>query len=104
MIVGRDARHRDRAFGEFRDIVAADVVGRDRGLTSSDQHTQTDVVTLGAFRFLDASVANLDALRDATHRDRVRGIRARALRSLDQPFSELTERGLIEEFGFCGFR
>ena len=28
----------------------------------------------------------------------------RALRSLDQPFGQLTERGLIEEFGFCGFR
>ena len=101
-VVGRDPRHRDRAFGELRDAVAGDVVGRDHGLALSDQHAQADIVAFGALGFLDAAVAHLDALRNAAHRDRVGGIRAGASGGLDQPLRQRRERRLIEQVGGRG--
>ena len=98
-VVGRDARHRHRAFGEFRNAIAADVIGRDHGLALSDQHAQADIVALGALGFLDAAVAHFDALRNAAHRDRVGGIRAGALRGLDQALRQRRERRLVEQVG-----
>ena len=98
-VVGRDARHRDRALGKLGDAVAADVVGRDHRLALPDQHAQSDIVAFGAFGFLDAAVAHLDALRDAAHRDRVGGIRAGALGGLDQALRQRAQRGLIEQVG-----
>ena len=83
-VVGRDARHRHRALGELCDAVAADVVGRDHRLALADQHAQSDVVAFRALGFLDASVAHLDALRDAAHRNRIGGVRAGAPGGLDQ--------------------
>ena len=53
-VVGRDARHRDRALGKLGDAVAADVVGRDHRLALSDQHAQSDIVAFRALGFLDA--------------------------------------------------
>ena len=101
-VVGRDARHRDRALGEPGDAVAADVVGRDHRLALSDQHAQADIVAFRALGFLDASVAHLDALRNAAHRDRVGGVGAGALGRLDQPLRQRAQRGLIEQVGGCG--
>ena len=98
-VVGRDARHRDRALGELRDAVAGDVVGRDHGLALPDQHAQADIVAFGALGFLDPAVAHFDALRDAAHRNRVGGVRARALGGLDQPLRQRRERRLIEQVG-----
>ena len=98
-VVGRDARHRDRALGELGHGIAADVVGRDHRLALADQHAQADIVAFGAFGFLDAAVAHLDALRDAAHRDRIGGIRAGAFGGLDQPLRERGQRGLIEQVG-----
>ena len=103
-VVGRDPRHRDRALGELGDAIAADVVGRDHRLALSDQHAQSDIVAFRAFGFLDASVAHLDALRNAAHRDRVGGIRAGAFGRLDQALRQRAERGLIEQVGGGGFR
>ena len=98
-IVGRDARHRDRALGKLRDAVAGDVIGRDHGLALPDEHAQADIVAFGALGFLDLAVAHLDALRDAAHRDRVGSIRARAFRGLDQTLRQRRERRLIEQVG-----
>lgn len=96
-VVGRDARHRDRAFGKLGHGIAADVVGRNYRPALADQHAQADVVTLGALGFLDASIAHLDALRDAAHRDRVGRIRAGALRRLHQPLRQIRQSGLVEQ-------
>ena len=98
-VVGRHARHRDRALGEFRDAIAADVIGRDHGLALSDQHAQADIVALGALGFLDAAVAHLDALRDAAHRHRVGSIGAGALGGLDQALRQRRQRRLVEQVG-----
>ena len=101
-VVGRDARHRDRALGELGDAVAADVVGRDHRLALPDQHAQSDIVAFRALGFLDASVAHLDALRNAAHRDRVGGVGAGALGGLDQALRQRAQRGLIEQVGGGG--
>ena len=98
-VVGRDARHRDRALGELGDAIAGDVVGRDHGLALPDQHAQSDIVAFGALGFLDAAVTHFDALRDAAHRNRVGGVRAGALGRLDQPLRQRRERRLIEQVG-----
>ncbi len=103
-VVGRDARHRDRALGELGDAVAADVVGRDHRLALSDQHAQSDIVAFRALGFLDAAVAHLDALRNAAHRHRVGGVRAGAPGRLDQPLRQRAQRGLIEQVGAGGIR
>ena len=103
-VVGRDARHGDRALGQFRDAIAADVVGRDHGLALSDQHAQADIVAFGALGFLDAAVAHFDALRNAAHRDRVGGVRAGALGGLDQALRQRRERRLVEQIGGRGSR
>ena len=97
-VVGRDARHRDRALGEPRDAVAADVVGRDHRLALAHQHAQSDIVAFRALGFLDASVAHLDALRNAAHRHRVGGVRAGAPRRLDQPLRQRSS-GRIDRTG-----
>ena len=98
-VVGRDARHRDRALGQFRNAIASDVVGRDHGLALPDQHAQADIVAFGALGFLDAAVAHFDALGDAAHRDRVGRIGAGAFGGLDQPLRQRRERRLIEQVG-----
>ena len=87
-VVGRDPRHRHRALGELGDAVAADVVGRDHRLALADQHAQSDIVAFRTLGFLDPSVAHLDALRNAAHRDRIGGIGAGALGGLDQPLRQ----------------
>ena len=81
------------------DAVAADVVGGDHRLAPSDQHAQADIVAFGALGFLDAAVADLDALRNAAHRDRVGGIGAGALGGLDQALRQCAKRRLIEQVG-----
>ena len=98
-VVGRDARHRDRALGKFRDAIAGDIVGRDHRLALPDQHAQADIVAFGALGFLDAAVADFDALRNAAHRDRIGGVRAGALCRLDQALRQRRQRGLIEQAG-----
>ena len=98
-VVGRHAGHRDRALGELGDAVAGDVIGRDHGLALPDQHAQADIVAFGALGFLDPAVAHLDALRDATHRNRIGGVRARAFRGLDEALRQRRERRLIEQVG-----
>ena len=98
-VVGRDPRHGDGALGEPGDTVAADVVGRDHRLALPHQHAQSDIVAFGALGFLDASVAHLDALRDAAHRHRVGGVGAGAPGRLDQPLRQRTQCGLIEQAG-----
>ena len=103
-VVGRDARHRDGALGELGDAVAADVVGRDHRLPLSHQHAQPDIVAFGTLGFLDASVAHLDPLRNAAHRDRVGGIGAGAFRRLDQALRQRAQRGLVEQVGGGSFR
>ena len=87
-VVGRDTRHGHRALRQFRDTVAADVVGRDYRLALAYQHAQPDIVAFGALGFLDASVAHLDPLRNAAHRHRIGSVRARAPRRLDQPLGQ----------------
>ena len=85
------------------DGIAADVVGRDHRLALADQHAQADVVALGAFGFLDAAVAHLDALRDAAHRDRIGRIGAGALGRLDQPLREIGRARIDRTGRDCGF-
>ena len=104
VVIRRDARHRHRALGELCDAIAADIVGGDHRLPLADQHAQADIVAFGALGFLDAAVAHLDALRDAAHRDRVRGIRAGAPRRLDETLREIAERRLIQQAGVGGAR
>ena len=96
-VLGRDARHRDRALGERVRAIALHVVGRDDRLPPADQHAQAHVVAFGALGFLDLAVAHLDRERDRAHRDRVGGVRAGAARGGDQAFGEFDERGLVEQ-------
>ena len=103
-VVGRDPRHGDGALGELGDAIAADVVGRDHRLAPSHQHAQSDIVAFRALGFLDASVAHLDALRNAAHRHRVGGVRAGASGGLDQTLRQRAQGGLIEQVGGGGFR
>ena len=65
---------------------------------------QPDVVAFGALGFLDMAVAHLDALRDAAHRDRVGGVRARALCGLDEALGQRRQGRLIEQAGCGGLR
>jgi len=54
-IVGRHARHGDRALGQSCNAVTLTSFGRTpHGLTPSDQDPQSDIVALGALGFLDA--------------------------------------------------
>jgi hypothetical protein len=101
-VVGRDPRHGDRAFGQSGDAVAADVVGRDHRLALPHQHAQSDIVAFRALGFLDAPIADLDALRNAAHRHCVGGVRARAPRRLHQPLRQRAQGGLIEQAGVRG--
>ena len=98
-VVGRDAGHRDRPLGEFCDAVAGNIVGRDHRLALPDQYAQSDIVAFGALGFLDPAITHFDALRDAAYRDRVGGVRARALGGLDQSLRQRRERRLIEQVG-----
>ncbi len=98
-VVRRNARHRHRALGELCDAVAAHVVGRDHRLALADQHAQSDVVAFRALGFLDASIAHLDALRDAAHRNRIRSVGAGAPGGLDEALRQLAQRRLIEQVG-----
>ncbi|MGY4482786.1 hypothetical protein ACVWWR_001977 [Bradyrhizobium sp. LM3.2] len=102
-IVWRNARHRNGAFGKRGHGIAAGVIGRDHRLAPADQHAQADIVALGPLGFLDAAVAHLDALRDATHRDRIGRICAGAFGSLHQPLREIRERRLVKQVAAgCG--
>ncbi len=83
-VIRRHAGHRDRALGEPRHTVAADIVGRDHRLALAHEHAQADVVAFRALGFLDAAVAHFDPLRNAAHGDRVGCIRAGAPGGLDQ--------------------
>ena len=65
-------------------------------LAAADKGAQTDIVGLGALRFLDRSVANRDRLRQAADRKRVRRIGACGERRRDQAFGGGSEAGLIE--------
>ena len=96
-IVGRHARHRDRALGKFGDAIAGDVVGRNHRLALPDQHAQPDIVAFRALGFLDAPVTYLDALRYAAHRDRIGSIGAGALCRLDQALRQRRKCRLIEQ-------
>ena len=98
-VVGCHTRHRHRALGELGDPVAADVIGRDDRLALADEHPQAHVIAFGALRLLDAAVADLDALRDAAHRDGIGGIGAGALGGIDQTLREVAQRGLVEQIG-----
>ena len=98
-VVGRDAGHRDRPLGKLGDAIAGNIVGRDHGLALPDQYAQSDIIAFGALGFLDAAIAHFDALRDAAHRNRIGGVRARALCGLDQPLRQRRERRLIEQVG-----
>jgi len=86
-----------RALGQSRNAVAAHVVGRNHRLALADQHAQADIVALGALALLDASVAQLDGLRDAAHRHGIGRIGARASGSLDQPLGKRAQGRLIEQ-------
>ena len=101
-VVRRDAGHRDRPLGEFCNPIAGNVVGRDHGLALSDQHAQSDIVAFGALGFLDPAVTHFDALRNAAHRNRVGGVRARALGGLDQPLRQRRQRRLVEQAEVSG--
>ena len=72
----RHARHRHRAIGECRDVVAGHVIGRDHRLALAHQHAQAQIVALRAFGFLHRAVAHLDSQRHRAHRHRVGGIGA----------------------------
>ena len=96
-VLGRDACHCDRAFGERIRAIAVEIVGGHNGLALSDQDTQAHVVALGAFAFLDLAVAHLDRKRDRAHRDRVGGIRAGLAGSGDKALGESEQRRLIEK-------
>ena len=98
-VVGRDAGHRDRALGKFRNAIAGHIVGRDHRLALPDQHAQSDIVSLGALGFLDAAFADFNALRNPAHRDRIGGVRAGALCRLDQPLRQRRQRRLVEQVG-----
>ncbi|GIQ72473.1 hypothetical protein BraRD5C2_09090 [Bradyrhizobium sp. RD5-C2] len=98
-VVGRDARHRDRALGELCNPVAADVIGRHHRLALADEHPKPDIIAFGALGFLDAAIADFDALRDAAHRDGIGGIGAGALCGLDQTLRKVAQAGLIEQIG-----
>ena len=96
-VVGRGARHGDRALGESGDAVAVEIVGRDHRLLPADEDAQADVVAFGALRFLDRAVAHLDRQRHAAHGDRVGLVGAGALGGGDETFGEIGEGGLVEE-------
>jgi hypothetical protein len=101
---GRNARHGDGALCQFGDAIAADIVGRHHGLTLPHQHAQPDIVAFRPLRFLDASVAHLDALRNASHGDRIGGVGAGAPRRFDQALRQRAQGGLVEQIGARGLR
>ena len=99
-VLRRGARHRDDALGDRVDdavAVAGEIVGRNHRLAAADEGAQADIVAFGALRGLDASVAYVDRLGDAAHRDGIRRIGAVTARRLDQPLGDLCETRLIEE-------
>jgi hypothetical protein len=95
-VIGSDTRHRDRALGKLGYSIARYIIGRDHRLALADQHAQTDIVAFRTLGLLDASVAHLDALRNAAHRDRIRRIRAGALGRLDEALRQFTQGRLVK--------
>ena len=81
LILRRNSRHRDRAFGERIRAIALHVVGGNHRLAFAHQHAQAHVVAFGALAFLDRPIAHFDRQRHRAHRDRVGRVRARAPRS-----------------------
>jgi len=79
------------------DAIAADIIGRDHRLALPDQHAQPDIIAFRALGFLDASVADFYALRNAAHRHRVGGVRAGAPGGLDKTLRQRAQGGLIEQ-------
>ncbi len=98
LVLGRDARHGDGALGQARNV-GRNVVGRNHGLFAPDQDAQADIVAFGPFGLLDIAVTDFDALRHAAHGDRIGGIRARALRRLDQTLRQIDQCRLIKQTG-----
>ena len=97
-VLGRRARHGDRALGKrIEPPSALDVVGRDRRLLVADDDAQADIVAFGALRFLDRAVAHVDRQRHRAHGDGVGLIGAGAARGGNEPFGKIGEGGLIEE-------
>ena len=75
----------------------------------ADDHAQPEIVALGALRFLNGAVANLDRERYRADRERISVIGAGAARGSHQAFGELGEIGLVEKrlhflAGLCGER
>ena len=75
----------------------------------ADDHAQPEIVALGALRFLNGAVANLDRERYRADRERISLIGAGAARGSHQAFGELGEVGLVEKrlhflAGLCGER
>ena len=96
-ILGRGARHGDRALGQNVEAVALDIVGGDHRLLFADEHAQAHIVAFGPLGFFHGAVAHLDGERDAAHRNGIGCICARALSRGDQSFGEVAKGGLIEE-------
>ena len=96
-VLGRDARHRDRALGKFGRVVALGVVAGDDSLPPADQHAQAEIVAFRALAPLDRAVAHLDRERDPAHRDGVGRVRARLAGGVDEAFGERDELRLVEK-------
>ncbi len=97
LVLRRDARHRDRAFGQLLGAVGGEIVGGHDRLAAADQHAQAEIVSLGAFAFLHGAVAHLDRQRNRAHRHRVGGVGAGRAGGLHQALGALGEGGLIEQ-------
>ena len=102
VVIGRHARHRDRALGEPRHAVTADVVGGDHRLALAHEHAQADVVAFRSLGFLDTAVAHFDPLRNAAHGDRIGCVRAGAPGGFDKALRQRRQGGLIEQLGGGG--
>ena len=100
-ILGRGARHGERALGQRVEAVGRNVVGGDHRLLAADENAQAHVVAFGALRFLDGAVAHIDRERYAAHGDRVGRIGAGTPRGGDQTFGEIGKGGLVEKRRHC---
>jgi len=97
LVLRRGVRHGDRALRQRVDPVAFQIVGGNRRLLPADENAQTDIVALGALRFLDRAVAHLDRKRHRTHGDCIGLTGAGAVRGGNETAGEIGKRGLIEQ-------
>jgi hypothetical protein len=97
-IVRRHPCHGDSALGELR-RVRLNVIRRHNRLAAPHQRAQPHIVAFGALGFLDRAVAHLYPERHRAHRKRVGGIGAGPASGCNQPFGEVSQRGLVEERG-----